>query len=149
MGAVGLVLALHAVMNALVPPPAAGSLANALAHGQNTLSNLRWLFSPRGLFICSGVYGLFNLVLLAGFGGGRNAIRQWLPLLPGGPALLGLLVVLAHMLLSGEMSRMLLLAAPVVGPAVALILDRHPCFAGLRQALGLAPASDVENQAQS
>jgi hypothetical protein len=135
-GAVGLLLALHAGVDALAPPPAAGSLLNALEHGRNLASNLRWLLSPRGLFICGGVYGLFNLVLLAGGWGGASARRQWLVHLPAGPVLLGLAAVLAHMLLSGEMSRMLLLAAPVVAPAVALIVDRHPLFATLRPLLG-------------
>ncbi|GAA3935474.1 hypothetical protein [Hymenobacter algoricola] len=135
LGAAGLVLGLHAVIDALVPPPGVGSLDNALEHGRNVVSNLRWLLTPRGLFICSGVYGLFNLVLLAGFWGGRRGWGQWLPQLPLGPAGLTLAVVLAHMLLSGEMSRMLLLAAPVVATAVALIIDRHPLFAPLRRLL--------------
>ncbi|GAA4017163.1 hypothetical protein GCM10022408_33420 [Hymenobacter fastidiosus] len=134
-GAAGLVVALHAVVDAQVPPAAVGSVANALEHGRNIISNLHWLLSPRGLFICSSVFGLFNLLILAGFWGGRTAIRQWLPQLRPGPALLVLAAVLAHMLLSGEMSRMLLLAAPVVAVAVALILDRHPLFAPLRRLL--------------
>ncbi|SHJ36141.1 hypothetical protein SAMN02745146_2916 [Hymenobacter daecheongensis DSM 21074] len=148
LGAAGLLLGLHALVDSWAPPAAVGSVANALNHGRNVVSNLRWLFSARGLFICSGVYGLFNLVLLAGFWGGRSAIRTWLPRLQAGPAILTLLVVLAHMLLSGEMSRMLLLAAPVVATAVALILDRHPLFAPLRPLLGTPAtgANPPENQ---
>ncbi|MCB2409211.1 hypothetical protein [Hymenobacter lucidus] len=146
VGAAGLVLALHAAIDAQVPPAATGSLANALEHGRNVVSNLGWLLSPHGLVICSGVFGLFNGVLLAGFWGGRAAIGRWLPLLPAGPTLLGLAAVLAHMLLSGEMSRMLLLAAPIVAVAVALILDRHPLFGPLRQLLG-TPANQAEKPA--
>jgi len=142
LGAAVLVLGVHALVDAQVPAAAVDSLANALEHGQNVGSNLRWLLSARGLFICSGVFGLFNLVLLAGLWGGRAAIRRWLPLLPAGPVVLLLAAVLAHMLLSGEMSRMLLLAAPVVATAVALVLDRHPLFAGLRPALG--PATEKQ-----
>ncbi|MCB2380029.1 hypothetical protein LGH70_20715 [Hymenobacter sp. BT635] len=144
LGAAGLVVALHAAVDAYTPAAAVGSVANALEHGRNILSNLKWLLSPRGLFICGGVFGLFNLVLLAGFWGGRTAIRSWLGLLQPGPTLLVLAAVLAHMLLSGEMSRMLLLAGPVVATAVALILDRHPLFAPLRQLLGASAKPDSD-----
>ncbi|PJJ58759.1 hypothetical protein [Hymenobacter chitinivorans] len=131
--AAALVAGLHAVVDALAPPAALGSVVNALRHGYNMLSNLRWLLSARGLFICSGVYGLFNLVVLAGFWGGKSAIEQWLPRLRGSLVLCVLAIVVVHMLLSGEMSRMLLLAAPVVSTAVALIVDRHPLFTALRR----------------
>ncbi|UOQ73531.1 hypothetical protein [Hymenobacter cellulosilyticus] len=59
--------------------------------------------------------------------------------------------MLAHMLLSGEMSRMLLLAGPAVAVAVALILDRHPLFTPLRQLLGLVakPELDSPDSAQN
>ncbi|UOQ54933.1 hypothetical protein [Hymenobacter cellulosivorans] len=135
LGAAALVAGLHAVVDALAPPTALGSVVNALKHGNNMLSNLRWLFSARGLFICSGVYGLFNLVLLAGFWGGKQARQQWLAQLRLPLAGFVLAIVLVHMLLSGEMSRMLLLAAPVVSTAVALIIDRHPLFTELRRLL--------------
>ncbi|RYU80069.1 hypothetical protein [Hymenobacter persicinus] len=144
LGAAGLVLGVHALVDAYAPPPAVDSLINALDHTQNIVSNLRWLLAPRGLFICSGVYGLFNLVLLAGLWGGRTAIRQWLPRLAWKLAAGWLAVVLAHMLLSGEMSRMLLLAAPVVSTAVALILDRHPLFGGLRELLAGTAAPEKQ-----
>ncbi|TGE13482.1 hypothetical protein [Hymenobacter elongatus] len=131
----GLLGAVHWAIDAQLAGAATDSVANALAHGTSVGSNLRWLFSPRGLVICGGVYGLFNLVVLAGFWGGRAARGQWLrPLRPGATLLL-LLAVLAHMLLSGEMSRMLLLAGPAVAVAIALIVDRHPLFAPLRRLL--------------
>jgi hypothetical protein len=146
LGGLLLLAAVHWAVDAQVAVAAsADSLTNALAHGRSIVSNLGWLFSPRGLVICAGVYGLFNVVLLAGFWGGWKTARQWLRPLRPGPTLLLLGAVLAHMLLSGEMSRMLLLAGPAVAVAVALIIDRHPLFAPLRRLLSSAtkPAADL------
>ncbi|TGE20580.1 hypothetical protein E5K00_21535 [Hymenobacter aquaticus] len=144
-GGLLLLLAVHWSIDTHVAAAAsAGSIANALAHSRSIVSNLGWLFSLRGLVICAGVYGLFNAVLLAGCWGGSATIGQWLRPLRPGPTLLLLTAVLAHMLLSGEMSRMLLLAGPAVAVAVALILDRHPLFAPLRHLLGTTAKSPVE-----
>ncbi|TGE26478.1 hypothetical protein [Hymenobacter metallicola] len=144
-GGLLLVAAVHWAVDTLVAPASStDSLRNALAHSRSLVSNLGWLFSPRGLVICAGVYGLFNVVVLAGCWGGRATIRQWLQPLRPGPTLLLLLAVLAHMLLSGEMSRMLLLAGPAVAVAVALILDRHPLFAPLRQLVSSAAQPETE-----
>ena len=77
------------------------------------------------------IFGFFTLVLLVGLRGGRTAIGAWVRPL-GRASLCLILVVIIHMLLSGELARMGYLAAPVFAVAFSLILTRHPAFGWLR-----------------
>lgn len=104
-------------------PPAA-SLTNALAHFQNIAYSLRRLLSVKGVGEVFSVFGFFWLALLAG----RRGQQWWAPL--GAPALWFGGVVVAHMLLSGELARMGYLAAPVFAVALARVLAGLP---GLRE----------------
>ncbi len=80
------------------------------------------------------VLGGFTAVILAGWLGGRAARRAWLARMDA--ACLGMaLVILVHVLLSGDVGRMLFLGAPVWAVAMALILEYHPWFAGFRRAV--------------
>ncbi|MCC2545899.1 hypothetical protein LJY25_05540 [Hymenobacter sp. BT175] len=130
-GGMLLLAGVHGLLDYLAP---ATNLAVLFPQPLALLRNIRdataALLTPRGLLTLLMEYGVFTLVLAAGFWGGRSAMQTWLPRLH--PAAIGLLlIVLLHMLLSGDISRMALLSAPVFGTAVALILDRHPLFAGL------------------
>ncbi|PJJ48501.1 hypothetical protein [Hymenobacter chitinivorans] len=125
-----------AVDTLLAPTPAAGSNPTVLAYSHLLAGN--W----GGLLAGAGAFFPFNLVLLAGGWGGLAAMRQWLAPLRPVPTLLLLLAVLGQVLLGGETNW--LLAGPVVGVAVALILDRHPLFAPWRRVAGLAPLPETE-----
>jgi len=104
-------------------PPAA-SVGNAFRHFENIGYSLRRLFSVGGVGDLFSVFGFFWLLFLLGL---RNAAdwRHWLrPLGWAGGTFL--LIVLLHMLLSGELGRMAYLGSPVVAVALALLLTRHP-----------------------
>ena len=78
------------------------------------------------------IFGFFSLALLAGLRN-RAARQSWLPAVGWSGAWL-LLIVVAHMLLSGDLGRMGYLAAPVFAVAFSLIISRDSLFSWLRQA---------------
>ncbi|QDA59930.1 hypothetical protein [Hymenobacter jejuensis] len=131
---------LHFAMDALLPlSPLLKPQANLLLHHAiRAFYRLRMLTSMTGLLAAVSVFGGFNLILLGGLTGGRASIRTWAAQLhPSAPWFLG--VVFAQVLLSADISRMLLLAGPIVGTAIALILDGHPLFVSFRRQLDMVP----------
>ena len=99
--------------------PFAASVTNALDHFQNVSYSLSRLFSVKGVGEIFSIFGFFWLALPVG--AGRPGLA---PL--GAPALWFGGVVVAHMLLSGELARMGYLAAPVFAVALARVLAGLP-----------------------
>ena len=108
------------------------SISNALAHFENIAYTFRKLASVRGLGEIISVFGFFNLVLIIGLTGGKEQIRRWSGKIDG-PLRWWLLAVMVHIFLSGDAGRMAYLAAPTVAVMMALILDLHPKFEGMRR----------------
>jgi hypothetical protein len=108
---------------------ASESLVHDAGHIANMTDSLRHIFSLHGISDLSTVLGLFGLILLAGFTGGKKAISSWFS---GMDAFLGWFAVamLLHALLSGEVGRMLYLGSSVWAIMIGLIWDRHPLFRG-------------------
>ena len=125
-----LLLAVHYIVNVYYPLPGGNDKAEGLpillSHVQHhLLASLEFLASLDGIISVLLPFGGFNLVLACGFIGGKAAIRTWSHRLPpGSVALLG--CVCLFMLLSSDISRMLLFAGPVFGVAVALVVEYHP-----------------------
>ena len=119
-------LAVRTWIDTRLGAPPAESVQNALAHIENLTYSLRRLLSVKGLGELFSIFGFFSLLPLLGL---RTAAarRQWLPLLGRQGGWL-LVVVAAHMLLSGDLGRMGYLAAPVFAVTCALILTHDPLF---------------------
>ncbi|GGF04691.1 hypothetical protein GCM10011383_14780 [Hymenobacter cavernae] len=126
----GLLLAVHYVVNVYYPLPGGNDQAEVLpvllSHVQHhLLASLEFLASLDGIISLLLPFGGFNLLFVCGFMGGKAAIRTWSRRLPpGSAAMVG--CVCLFMLLSSDISRMLLFAGPVFGVAVALIVEYHP-----------------------
>lgn len=129
----GAVVAVHAYVDARAGAEASASVSNALAHFENVSYSLRRLFSIHGVAEIFSVFGVGWLGLAAGRPDG--AAGWWTGI--GAPARWLVVVVGAHMLLSGDLGRMGYLAFPAFGVAVALALSRWN-FAG---AVGEMPDS--------
>ncbi len=132
----GLVFGLRYFIDASIDVPQTESVDNMVDHFDNIIVSLQRIFSPKGFGELFSIFSVFNLVILAGLLGGKEARKAWLS---GIDAPLWWLVpiVIVHALLSTEVSRMLFLAAPLFAVAVALILDKHPLFAVVRERLWL------------
>ncbi|RSK32362.1 hypothetical protein [Hymenobacter metallilatus] len=137
-------LAIRAWIDAQLGAPPTESLHNALAHLENLTYSLRRLFSVKGAGEIFSIFGFFSLLLLLGL---RNAAvrREWLPQVGWQGAGL-LVVVLIHMLLSGDLGRMGYLAAPVFAVAAARILAYDPLFSWLTAGSGAAPQAPAAQQ---
>lgn len=110
------------------------SINNALDHSNNIFSTLKGIFTAKGIGEIMSVIGVFNLILILGFTGGKENIKKWISYLDA-PCLWLLLVVVIHILLSGEAGRMAYLASPAIVIALAVILDKHPAFNFIRKIL--------------
>jgi hypothetical protein len=110
------------------------SLQNALNHFSNIADSFQRAFSVKGVGELFSVFGLFTLVIIMGFTGGKAARQSWLPALDW-PLLWLLPIVTVHALLSTDIGRMFYLTAPLFAVAMALILDRHPALAAVRSHL--------------
>ncbi|WP_345226816.1 hypothetical protein [Hymenobacter koreensis] len=117
-------------IDARLGAPPSESVNNALAHLENLSYSLRRMFSPKGVGELFSIFGFFSLVLLAGLQGGRAAWQRWPRHLTWACAGL-VLVVLAHMLLSGDLGRMGYLAAPAFAVAFSRLITYHPWFTWL------------------
>ncbi|MBC6612565.1 hypothetical protein H8B15_16705 [Hymenobacter sp. BT507] len=104
-------------------PPAA-SVQNAFHHFENLRYSLQRLFSVGGAGDLFSVLGFFWLLFLLGLCDAA-LWRRWIAPLgwAGGTFLL---LVLVHMLLSGELGRMAYLGTPVLAVGLALVLTHHP-----------------------
>jgi hypothetical protein len=101
------------------------SISADAEHVYNIGSSILRLISVRGLGELATVMGLFSLLLLYGFTGGKKAISAWTShtdkiiwwFIP---------VILIHALLSTEVARMMYLGAAVWAVMLGLIWDWHP-----------------------
>jgi hypothetical protein len=116
MGGYAGVAGAHLWVDARTGAEPTGSVANALNHFENLTYSLRRLFSAHGVAEMFSVFG-FGWALLAvatwrgadGWWARLDAAARWLPV-----------VLVPHLLLSGDLGRMGYLAFPVFGVAVAL-----------------------------
>jgi len=111
LGLAGLAAA-HWRVDKLAGAAPADSLTNALGHVENLTYSLHKLASLKGLAELAGSFGLFGLAAGAAlfFRAGRRTLAPVL----GWPEAGLLVVVAAHMLLSGDLGRMAFLLAPVM-----------------------------------
>ena len=123
-GAAWLALRLWIDQQAGTPPSA--SVSNALGHLENLTYSLGRLFSVKGAGEIFSIFGFFSLAVLVGLRN-RAARQHWLPAVGWSGAWL-LVIVAAHMLLSGDLGRMGYLAAPVFAVAFSLIFSRDSLF---------------------
>jgi hypothetical protein len=125
--AIGLsaLLAVHQVIDNHIGAPSGQSVSNALSHIDNIRYSLHRACSPKGVGELFSIFGFFTLIPLAAAWAtyrqkATSATTSAFSKL-GGPELGLVAVVLAHMLLSGDLGRMGYLAAPVFCSVLALV----------------------------
>ena len=118
----GALFTVHWLIDSHIGTPATESVTNALSHLENIRYSLHRAFSLKGMGELVSVFGLYIFILPVAFWRARTllASARWhAPL--GTAELLLLVVVVIHMLLSGDLGRMGYLAAPVTCTALALV----------------------------
>ncbi|MFC5270900.1 hypothetical protein [Adhaeribacter terreus] len=115
-------IATNNLIDSLSGLPVTARAANAVEHIHNAWRTVRKFFSLSGLMSWFSAFGIFNFVVLAGWLT-RN-IRLKMSQRLTQMQLLFLLIIAAHVLLSGDIGRMWYLAAPVFAIAVALTTHR-------------------------
>lgn len=111
------------------------NLAAALAHADKIPGSIRDLLDGHGELNLLMAFGPFWLIAALGFFGGAEGRAAWLRRLDA-PLLWWLPLICIQMLLSGNLSRMAVLAFPTMGAAVALILSVHPIAVSLVRGVG-------------
>lgn len=100
------------------------SISTDLDHVYNVRESIKRIFSIRGIGELATVLGLFSILLVIGFTGGRDGIKSWAKycdnivwwFIP---------VVLIHALLSTEVARMLYFGSACWAIMLGLIWDNH------------------------
>lgn len=112
------------------------SVASDTAHIHNIGLSLFRIASVRGLGELGTVLGLFSLLLLAGFTGGKKAIASWTN---HTDALIWwfIPVILIHALLSTEVARMIYLGSALWAVMLGLIWDHHPLLVNVKARFGM------------
>jgi len=115
-------LAVHHSIDARIGAPANASVSNAVAHFENLSYSFNRAFSAKGFGELLSIFGLFTLLIPVALWLERRqeATVRWSAQLSWAEAAL-VVVVLAHMLLSGDLGRMGYLAAPAFCAALALV----------------------------
>ncbi|GAB2956338.1 hypothetical protein GCM10027048_22930 [Hymenobacter coalescens] len=117
-------------IDAQLGAPPQESVQNALSHLENLGYSVRRMLSPKGVGELFSIFGFFWLALLVALRRPASGpVRWWQEL--GWPAVGLGLVVLVHMLLSGDIGRMGYLMAPMFAVALARALTLHPAFGWL------------------
>ncbi len=109
----------------------AASVTSDTAHIHNIGTSILRIASVRGLGELATVLGLFSLLLLAGFAGGKKAVISWTShtdkiiwwFIP---------VILVHALLSSEVARMIYLGSAAWAVMIGLIWDHHPVMVNIK-----------------
>lgn len=117
-------LAVHHFIDSSLGAPATQSVANALEHVGNLIYSARRAASAKGIGELLSIFGLFTLIVPIAFWLEKSRTKSSSPAFYTtlGWAEIGLfLVVLVHMLLSGDLGRMGYLAAPAFCAALALV----------------------------
>ena len=114
--------AVHHFIDFRTGAPAAASVSNALGHLTNLQYSAHRAFSAKGLGELLSIFGLFSLLLPAAYWLEEKKIKgpRWFSAFGWAEASL-LVIVVAHMALSGDLGRMGYLAAPVFCVALALV----------------------------
>jgi hypothetical protein len=119
-----LVFTFRAFIDHLVQVPAEKSLNNAFSHFENIPLGLQRLGGIRGLGEIFSIWGLFTLILISGFAGGKLNRESWMSKIDI-MVILTPVSMLLHAVLSTEVGRMIYFASPVFAVSMALILDNH------------------------
>ncbi|WP_345052459.1 hypothetical protein [Hymenobacter glaciei] len=113
---------LHQLVDTRLGVPTGQSITNALAHFDNLAYSLRRAASPKGLGELLSIFGLFTFIPLLVLALQRRMLATTNPFAPMGKAEVSLVVVvIAHMLLSGDLGRMGYLASSAFCVLLALI----------------------------
>ena len=121
-GGLAMLFLVHCLIDARLGVPAGQSVTNALSHFDNLVYSLRRAASPKGLGELLSIFGLFTLVPPLALVLQRRAAMAPNIFSTLGSADVGLVVVVgAHMLLSGDLGRMGYLAAPTYCILLALV----------------------------
>jgi hypothetical protein len=124
--AAGVFWGLHQVMDAWTGPASQARLENVTDHLLNFRANFFNLFSWHSLVAVFSTYGIFNFLVLAGWWRqGFSLPRMGFHVLAGSCYTL---IVIGHMLLSGDYGRMWYFSAPVFALAVAKSTEFIPGF---------------------
>lgn len=125
-GGLALLFIVHEWIDHRLGVPAGQSVSNALSHFSNLSYSLRRAASPKGIGELLSIFGLFTLIPLLALAWQQRTRG----LFPGIFARLGsreltlVVVVGAHMLLSGDLGRMGYLAVPVFCTMLALVFTQ-------------------------
>lgn len=101
----------------------------------NTIEySLKRMFSIKGIGEIFSVIGVFWAIICIGFWRGKNDIKSWGSKMDA-PILWLIPAIIIHILLSGDVARMMLFGAPVLVVTIGLILEHHRSFNTLRTTL--------------
>lgn len=143
----GLAFGMRLAVDAWLHTAQMHNLAAAFAHAGMIPGSIHKLLDGHGEATLMMAFGPFWLIAALGFFGGAEARASWLKRLDA-PLLWWLPLVCVQMLLSGNLSRMAVLAFPTMGAAVALILSRHPIAVSLVRGVGPDSAA-IANEGNS
>jgi hypothetical protein len=107
--------------------PYYSSLNNAFEHFDNFQITFFRLFSPKGFFEVFSVLGIYFLIIIMGFTGGKDKVKRWLKYVDI-PLIILFLIIWLHVFLSAQIGRMLYYASPFWAITIALIIEHHPRF---------------------
>jgi len=123
-GGTAVLFAVHYFVDTHLGAPATQSVTNALKHFENISYSLHRAASPKGLGELLSIFGLFTLIVPAAFwlekSQRTNPSSTFYASLGWAESSL-VVVVVIHMLLSGDLGRMGYLAAPAFCAALALV----------------------------
>ena len=123
LAGLAILFAVHYIIDSRLGAPAGQSVSNALSHADNLLYSVRRACSPKGIGELLSIFGLFTLIPAVAWWleyrkpqVAQPSVFKSLGKLEGGL----IVVVCAHMLLSGDLGRMGYLAAPAFCATLAL-----------------------------
>lgn len=109
-------------------------MERAFDHFNDIIYSLKRMFSIKGMGEIFSVINMFWIVIVLGFTRGKKAILSWATHMEIWMYLL-VPAIMTHVLLSGDIARMMLFAAPFLVVSIGLILEHHPLFEKVRQQL--------------
>ena len=122
---VALLFVVHYAIDSRLSTPGSQSVSNALSHFDNLSYSLRRAASVKGIGEILSVFGLFTFIPFFALALQRYRAKVSVIFSPLNPAEFSyLVVVVVHMLLSGDLGRMGYLAAPVFTAWLALVFTR-------------------------
>ena len=118
----GALYAVHWSIDARIGVPATESVANALSHVENIRYSLHRVANPKGVGELLSIFGLYILIFPVALWRSRKTPRpkRWFASLGQAEWLLTVIVIV-HMLLSGDLGRMGYFTAPIFCTILALV----------------------------